>query len=271
MRDLVRQLEAVVEAKVVRTRFVPGETRKSVLSSRQLIVLRAVANGKDDLADATGLSADTVASSLASLNSSGHITPHDRGWVASKAGMNVLRSKGSDEGQATSSNRTVGKHRDDFQRMVREGRETEFRKKCPPAKPVKTPGHLAATGNCYEKAAHELMFGKAQKGWVLVHGRPTLQLPPFIEFGHGWLEKGEQVWDPQSGFKGPRALYYSIGQIEHRNNLVYTPEEVRIFLVSHKHWGPWEGVDGVKMTAKQKRDWGRSMPKRSKRSTKPSF
>lgn len=133
-----------------------------------------------------------------------------------------------------------------------------FKKKCQPS------------GNCYSQAANAQTFGP--KGWLLVHGRPTLQRPPFVEYGHAWLEKGELVNDPSTNSKMPRMLYYALGQIDHRSNLIYTADEAREFMLLTEHFGPWEGIEGTPATPAQKKKWkkeGRKSPKRSTRSSAP--
>jgi hypothetical protein len=132
-----------------------------------------------------------------------------------------------------------------------------------------TPGHLVATGDCYADCANKLVL--SHKNWVMVHGRPTLQRAPYVEYGHAWLEKGEQVYDPTSGYKGPRYMYYAMGQIDHRKNLVYTAEEARHWLLASKHYGPWEGPDGTPVPPASKKEYqARGFKfRRSKRSSKP--
>jgi len=109
---------------------------------------------------------------------------------------------------------------------------------------MRTPDELVACGNCYEDAASATLLFGAHKGWNLVHGRPTLQRPPYVQFGHAWLEKDEKVFDPSANYATTRAAYYAVGKIDHRDNLVYTSEETRRFVLAYEHWGPWEGVDG---------------------------
>ena len=142
---------------------------------------------------------------------------------------------------------------------------------------VATPDEIVACGNCYEDAASSTLAllgsGSGHKGWNLVHGRPTLQRPPYVQFGHAWLEKGEKVFDPSESFSTTRAAYYAIGKIDYRDNLVYTSEETRRFVLAYEHWGPWEGVDGDgKPPAPYKRrdiEERYGPLKRSKRSTPP--
>jgi len=123
-------------------------------------------------------------------------------------------------------------------------------------------------GHCYETAA-KYILDHGKSGDVLVHGRPTLQRPPYREFGHAWVERGDLVIDKETTYRGPRAFYYMLGQIDYKKNLVYTPEEVRQFVLAYNHWGPWEGPSGVKITAKNKKAWlakGKKMPRRTKKS-----
>jgi len=144
----------------------------------------------------------------------------------------------------------------------------DFKKKC---KPSKASDDLKRVGHCYDQAAEAQMFGPS--GWLLVHGRPTLQRSPWAEYGHAWLEKGEQVHDPSTGNRLPRMLYYSLGRIDYRENLVYTVEETKDFIRLTNHYGPWEGPEGTPATAKQKKKWkdqGKKMPKRSMKSKKPA-
>jgi hypothetical protein len=141
-----------------------------------------------------------------------------------------------------------------------ESSDKNFKKKCKPSK------GLEATGHCYSQAANAQSMGP--KGWLLVHGRPTLRRPPFVEYGHAWLEKGEMVHDPSTDARMPRLLYYMLGSIDHRSNLVYTAEEARQFMRLTEHFGPWEGPEGTPATSKQKKKWKEAGNKPPRRSTK---
>lgn len=50
------------------------------------------------------------------------------------------------------------------------------------------PGSKVEIGNCYEEAFNALMAAPPQAELLLVHGEPTLTCPPFIPYGHAWLE-----------------------------------------------------------------------------------
>ncbi len=107
---------------------------------------------------------------------------------------------------------------------------------------VPTPD-LPATGDCYQTAAG-YMLDKAPKGAVMIHGRPTLRRPPWCEFGHAWIELADgTVYDPETGYRGDKNLYYVLGNIDPDDNLAYTRELTRKALLSFGHFGPWEGPD----------------------------
>jgi hypothetical protein len=151
-----------------------------------------------------------------------------------------------------------------------EGQRQVLIGKCKPGAAVATPGWAgAATGNCYENAANAVLpiFG-THEGWTLVHGRPTLTRPPYVQFGHAWLEKGKKVHDPSSNTTLPKIAYYAMGNISKEHNLRYSGELVRQYLLLTEHYGPWEGVDGTPPTAQQKRDWkmrGKKLPRKGRK------
>lgn len=65
-------------------------------------------------------------------------------------------------------------------------------------------------------------------------------------------------------------IYYALGQIDYRSNLVYTFDEARDFMLLTEHFGPWEGIEGTPPTSKQKKEWKESNKSLPKRSTKVS-
>lgn len=113
---------------------------------------------------------------------------------------------------------------------------------------------MEATGTCYKDAADFVLAQDCGEA-LLVHGRPTLQVPPYEPFGHAWVEVGDKVIDPATGFEGPRVIYYALGNIDPEENIYYTVDETRTFMLSHEHWGPWEGPTGVPMTDEQRESW----------------
>ena len=113
-------------------------------------------------------------------------------------------------------------------------------------------------GNCYEVAGCYLLdaWTRGEAGnLVLVHGRPTLQVTPFCEYGHAWIEiaqnlerlgaKAELVLclDTESGVLVPRELFYKVGRIDPASCLRYRIEDLRRWVVETGHWGPWEGPE----------------------------
>jgi len=80
---------------------------------------------------------------------------------------------------------------------------------------------------------------------LLVHGRPVLQVPPFIRYGHAWIEIGGMFcYDAERREVFPRALYYAAGQIKPDVECYrYTAEDLRRWVTRRGHWGPWEGIE----------------------------
>ena len=108
-----------------------------------------------------------------------------------------------------------------------------------------TPEHLEATGDCYREAFKALtrFILSGQEGWAVVHGRPTLQVEPFCQYGHAWLELGDIVYAASTGSIFPKSLYYAAGKIDPANNHVYDKDQVRRMILDFRHYGPWEGPD----------------------------
>lgn len=113
---------------------------------------------------------------------------------------------------------------------------------------------LIAKGDCYEASAHAII-GFASRvdvpaDAVLVHGRPTLTRPPYIEYGHAWLEytADGMTWclNVANGDdkRLPGALFYGIGNIDPEQCYRYNREQASHMLAAYEHYGPWEGVEG---------------------------
>lgn len=114
--------------------------------------------------------------------------------------------------------------------------------------------NLNNCGDCYERGVGYILMGMGPGNAFLVHGRPVLRRPPWMRYGHAWIEYGltdpmnvfeGTVHDPTTGFTGPRSLYYALGNIDPRDNLYYTQRDVRMFVLHFEHYGPWEGIDAV--------------------------
>jgi len=121
---------------------------------------------------------------------------------------------------------------------------------------------LEAGGDCYVQAGNLVThpFDRAWDGWLLVHGRPTLQVPPHRKYGHAWLEHdgplpvqlpsglvvlhvGAMVHDPTVDVTVPRDAYYRLGQIDPAECRRYTREEASRIIVREGTWGPWHEGD----------------------------
>lgn len=105
-----------------------------------------------------------------------------------------------------------------------------------------------APGDCYPAAARCFLDLGAElpPGSMLVHGWPTLTRPPFVEFGHAWIEfeRDGIAWclNVANGkrIEIPAALFYSAGQVDpDRCARYHSADEVRAKLVEFAHWGPW--------------------------------
>jgi len=113
---------------------------------------------------------------------------------------------------------------------------------------------MEATGNCYQAAGEFLMdkaFGGEHEGLVLVHGRPTLQVEPFCEYGHAWIEyevpfgDGTMTMcrDVERGVEFPVFMFYSVGNIDPDQCFRYTYPDLARWVTETGHWGPWEGPE----------------------------
>ena len=112
-------------------------------------------------------------------------------------------------------------------------------------------------GDCMKVAAqlmlqyHTDFFGKRLKSNgspVLIHalvwGRGALMGK---RFSHAWVEDGDMVIDRSNGRSNtepiPKSLYYRVGKVEPKEAGAYKKyeyAEMKKFLSSTKHYGPWE-------------------------------
>jgi hypothetical protein len=111
-------------------------------------------------------------------------------------------------------------------------------------------------GDCYPAAARlmrNLVAVGGPHGVKLVHGRPRLQRPPHIRYGHAWveIEDGAICLNAAKGRKAAilRAIYYEAGEIDEAECFYYTPMEALAMMDHFGHFGPWEGPEAVKARA----------------------
>ena len=100
-------------------------------------------------------------------------------------------------------------------------------------------------GDCYQSAGNLIlpMYGDKHKGYTLVHGMVNGQGPlNSVRYGHAWVELDDIVFDYSNGRKLeiPKRVYYHVGQIKENDNIYYTQEETRRWILDIGTWGPWE-------------------------------
>lgn len=95
------------------------------------------------------------------------------------------------------------------------------------------------SGDCYQAAANYVQR-HADDDLVLVHGTVggTGKLAG-KRFGHAWVIDGDTVIDQSNGhdLRVSKAAYYAVGRVG--KTVRYTPTEVLVNLLRHKHYGPW--------------------------------
>jgi hypothetical protein len=97
-------------------------------------------------------------------------------------------------------------------------------------------------GDCYQAAGMLVMdfFGeKAKLVHGMVNGRGALD---GLRFGHAWVEVGSKALDHSNGnkFSVNKKAFYAMGGVKSNECHYYTPEESAKWMVTAKHWGPWE-------------------------------
>ncbi len=110
-----------------------------------------------------------------------------------------------------------------------------------------------AFGDCYKAAGTLFMdlavgmatpFPEELGEVVLVHGMPTLTIPPFSKFGHAWLELGDVFcYDAERQMVVPKAIFYGIGKIIAEECYRYDLKTFRDRIAKFGHWGPWDGAE----------------------------
>jgi hypothetical protein len=111
-------------------------------------------------------------------------------------------------------------------------------------KPVYLRISLPVSKRRIEESARELVeLFPDSKIW-LIHGRPTLLVPPYIEYGHAWIEVGDSLcFDTELEYIFYKPFYYKEGSIKLEDCLRYTLDEMEEWIFNTDHWGPWEGSD----------------------------
>jgi len=94
------------------------------------------------------------------------------------------------------------------------------------------------TGQCYLLAATKVCYELGDAA-MLIHGEPQLQIAPYTNFGHAWVEIGDRCWDPIKDRWYSRLPYYSAGKIDPLKTVRYTKMQTLQKLLEEEHWGPW--------------------------------
>lgn len=105
----------------------------------------------------------------------------------------------------------------------------------------------ATEGNCYPVAACVgLAAERAGYKAFVVHGKPTLQVAPFMPYDHAWVEvetrMGNMAIDLSNGCNAalPVKRYYELGAVKiEEDAAVYTPDEVWQLITNSGHYGPF--------------------------------
>jgi len=89
---------------------------------------------------------------------------------------------------------------------------------------------------CYKNAIDHMLMNK---GCTLVHAIVTGQGPiEGIKYGHAWIEKGGDAYDPNIELTMPAKLYRKIGQA--KNIKEYTHAQMKEQINQFNHYGPWD-------------------------------
>jgi len=91
-----------------------------------------------------------------------------------------------------------------------------------------------------KNAFDAFMYNPKFSGWDLVHGIAVVAAGPHKgkDFGHAWLEKGDEVYDAASGNYLPTPIYYYFGKISY--TVKYSKDQVGEMIDKFRHYGPWD-------------------------------
>jgi len=95
-------------------------------------------------------------------------------------------------------------------------------------------------GNCWQDCFTEITR-LHDKSVTLVHGLPTGLRGHAAKVGvypHGWLERGQEVWEPALKEWIPKMLFYVLGSIQY--TVSYTMIDAVEMLAQHQTFGPWD-------------------------------
>ena len=101
---------------------------------------------------------------------------------------------------------------------------------------------MTATGDCFLVAARLV---EEDESLVLCHGHP-MRPDTGVRFWHAWVETTEEIphcIEKSNGYDVtmPRSVYYDAGSIDPAEVARYDATEMRIQMLRHEHYGPWDG------------------------------
>ena len=96
-------------------------------------------------------------------------------------------------------------------------------------------------GDCFRVHANALLDNPEFEDALIVHGYPHLRRPPYRIYAHAWIELGDEVIDLTIDFRGPKMIFYAIGNVT--EVFSYNKLELRVMLLRFRHYGPWEGPE----------------------------
>ncbi len=99
-------------------------------------------------------------------------------------------------------------------------------------------GAAGKPGNCYADAMGAILAGGDTD--VLVHGIVTSDNPKLGRIRHAWVEQGDFVYEPTSGFIIPTADFYWSDRYEPEAFARY-PKPVAVErMMKEMNYGPWD-------------------------------
>lgn len=96
-------------------------------------------------------------------------------------------------------------------------------------------------GDCFVSSARLVvqLYVRGIKA-MLVHGFPVLNISPFTEYAHGWVELNGFCIDSEAKANFLMPDYYEIGRIDSERCVKYSAESILREINVSGHWGPWQ-------------------------------
>ncbi len=102
---------------------------------------------------------------------------------------------------------------------------------------------MSGDGDCFIVAANLATDDRGGVELTLCHGQPIGRGEANLgqRYDHAWVEHGDKVIDNSNGLRllVSRGAYYSLGRIDATAVRRYTPQQARVLMLEHGHYGPW--------------------------------